>query len=80
MHENRVFFHIGVATLQAISRAVKHVSMLLIMFLESKYIFFRIDQVLRFALNITVLLETISRKLFYFIGLQELSLTSYICK
>ena len=41
----------GVATLQAIFRAVKHARMLLIMFLKSKFIFFRIDQVLRIFTN-----------------------------
>ena len=60
----------GVVTLQAIFRAVKHVRMLLIMFLKSKFIFF--FELLKFyrvfLLKITVLLETISRNLFYFIG------------
>ena len=42
------YFHTVVATLQAIFRAVKHVIMLIIMFLNSEFIFFfRIDQVLR---------------------------------
>ena len=41
-------FHTGVATLQAIFRAVKHVRMLVIMFLKSKLYFFRVDIVLRF--------------------------------
>ena len=40
MDENRVFFHTGVATLQAIFRAVNHVRMVLTMFLKSKFIFF----------------------------------------
>ena len=60
----------GVVTLQAIFRAVKHVKMLLIMFLKSKFIFF--FELLKFYgfffTYITVLLETISRNLFFFIG------------
>ena len=40
MHENKSNFHTGVATSQAIFRAAKHVRMLLIMFLNSKLIFF----------------------------------------
>ena len=48
---------------QACQNAIIHV------FEEQIYIFLRIDQVLRFFLpNITVLLETISRKMFYFMG------------
>ena len=47
MRENRVFFHMRVATLQAIFRAVKHVRMQLIMFLNSKFICLQIDKVLR---------------------------------
>ena len=39
MRENRVFFRTGVATLQAIFRVVKHVRMLLIIFLYSDFIF-----------------------------------------
>ena len=58
MHENRFFSH-GVANLQAIFRAVKHVRMLLIMFVESKFIYF--FELLKFYgfffLKITVLLE-----------------------
>ena len=62
-------FHTGVATLQAIFRAVKHVRMLLIMFLNSKFIvFFELIKFYAFLLKITVLLETISREMFYFIG------------
>ena len=39
----------GVATLQAIFQAVKHVRMLLIIFLKSNFIFFlELNQVLRF--------------------------------
>ena len=59
----------GVATLQAISRAVKHGRKLLIMFLNSKFIFlFELIKFYAFLLIITVLLETISREIFYFIG------------
>ena len=59
----------GVATLQAIFRAVKHVRMLLIMFLKRKFIsFFELIKFYAFLLKITVLLETISREMFYSIG------------
>ena len=59
----------GVATLQAIFRAVKHVRMLLIMFLNSKFIcFVELIKFYAFLPNITVLSETISREMFYFIG------------
>ena len=69
MHENRVFFHTGVATLQAIFRAVKPVRMLLIMFLNSKFIcFVELIKFYAFLPEITVLSETISREMFYFIG------------
>ena len=62
-------FHTGVAILQAIFRAVKHVRMLLIMFLNSKIIsFFELIKFYPFLLKITVLLETISREMFHFIG------------
>ena len=59
----------GVATLQAIFRAVKHVGMLLIMFLNSKFIcFVELIKSYAFLPRITVLSETISREMFYFIG------------
>ena len=62
-------FHTGVATLQAIFRAAKHVIMLLIMFLKSKFIFYlELIKFYVFVLKITVLLEALSRKMFYFIG------------
>ena len=69
MRENRVFFYTGVATLQAIFRVVKHVRMLLIIFLYSDFIFF--FELLKFYVflqKIMVLLETISREMFYFKG------------
>ena len=47
---------------QACQNAVSHV------FEKQIYIFLRITQVLRVLLKITVLLETISRKMLYFIG------------
>ena len=47
---------------QACQNAVNHVCV------KQIYIFLRITKVLRFLLNITVLLETISREMFYFIG------------
>ena len=78
MHENRVFSH-GVATLQAILRAAKHVRILLVMFLKSKLIIF--VEMIKFYVyvqKITVLLEMISRKMFYFIGYYELSFIGYI--
>ena len=60
----------GVATLQAIFRAVKHVRMLFIMFLNSKFIcFVELIKFYAFLPKITVLSETISREMFYFIGL-----------
>ena len=72
MHENRVFFTRGGgggATLQAIFRAVKYVRMLLIMFLNSKYIcFVELIKFYAFLPKITELSETISREIFYFIG------------
>ena len=62
-------FHTGVATLQVIFRAVKHVRMLLIMFLNSKYMcFFELTKFYALLLKIKVLLETISREIFYFVG------------
>ena len=63
------YFSHGVASLQAIFRAVKHVRMLLIMFLNSKFICF--DELIKFyafLIKITVLSETISREMFHFIG------------
>ena len=60
------YFPHGVATLQAISRAAKHVRMLLIMFLNSIFIFvFELIKFYTFLLNITVLLGTISGEMFY---------------
>ena len=59
----------GVATLQSIFGAVKHVRMLLIMFLNSKFIcFVELIKFYAFLPKITVLSETISRGMFYFIG------------
>ena len=59
----------GVATLQAIFRTVKHVRMLLIMFLNSKFVFaLEMIKVYAFLPKIMILLETISREVFYYIG------------
>ena len=59
----------GVATLKAIFRAVKHVRMLLIMFLNSKFIcYVELIKFYAFLPNITVLSETISREMFHLIG------------
>ena len=59
----------GVATLQSIFGAVKHVRMLLIMFLNSKFIcFVELIKFYAFLPKIAVLSETISREMFYFIG------------
>ena len=58
MHENRVFFTRGVATLQAIFRADKHVRMLLIMFLNSKFIcFVELIKFYAFLPKITVIIR-----------------------
>ena len=55
--------------MQAFFRAVKHVRMLLIMFLNSKFIcFVELIKFYAFLPKITVLSETISREMFYFIG------------
>ena len=71
----------GVATLQAILRAVKHVRMLLIMFLKSKFIiFFELLKFYVFLLKTSVFLETISREMFYFIGYPFLQQFPVICK
>ena len=59
----------GVATLQSIFGAVKHVRMLLIIILNSKFIcFVELIKFYAFLPKITVLSETISREMFYFIG------------
>ena len=59
----------GVATLQAIFRAVKHVRMLFIIILNGKFICFA-ELIIFYAFlpKITVLSETISSEMFYFIG------------
>ena len=68
MHETECFSH-GGSNFASDFPTVKHVRMLLIMFLKSKFIiFFEPLKFYVFLLKITVLLETISRKMFYFIG------------
>ena len=63
------YFSHGGSNFEAIFRAVKHVRMLLIMFLNSKFIcFVELIKFYAFLLKITVLSETISREMFYFIG------------
>ena len=57
----------GVAALQAIFRAAQHVRMLLIMFLKSRFIFvFELIKFYAFRLKLTVLLDTISREMFFY--------------
>ena len=62
-------FHTGGSNFASDLRAVKHVRMLLIMFLNSKFIcFVELIKFYAFLPKITVLSEMISREMFYFIG------------